>query len=106
MPSNILCLTFTDNAARNMRDRLARMIGQDAYRVAIHTFHSFGNEILARYRYLFREYTDSGTIDTMTASRILDEILAPLAWNDPYKPGMRAGETIQDILGRISDLKK
>ncbi|MBP9779384.1 ATP-dependent helicase [Candidatus Gracilibacteria bacterium] len=106
MPSNILCLTFTDNAARNMRDRLARMIGQDAYRVAIHTFHSFGNEILARYRYLFREFSDSGTIDTMTASRILDEILAPLAWNDPYKPGMRAGETIQDILGRISDLKK
>lgn len=106
MPSNILCLTFTDNAARNMRDRLARMIGQDAYRVAIHTFHSFGNEILARYRYLFREYTDSGTIDMITASRILDEILAPLPWNDPYKPGMRAGETIQDILGRIGDLKK
>ncbi|MBC7503879.1 ATP-dependent helicase [Candidatus Gracilibacteria bacterium] len=106
LPSNILCLTFTDNAARNMRDRLAHMIGQDAYRVAIHTFHSFGNEILARYRYLFREYSDSGTIDTVTASRILDEILAPLAWNDPYKPGMRAGETIQDILGRIGDMKK
>ena len=89
-----------------MRDRLARMIGPDAYRVAIHTFHSFGNEILARYRYLFREYTDSGTIDTVTASRILDDILTPLPWNDPYKPGIRAGETIQDILGRISDLKK
>lgn len=106
MPSNILCLTFTDNAARNMRDRLARMIGQDAYRVAIHTFHSFGNEILARYRYLFREYSDSGTIDAVTASKILDEILTPLPWNDPYKPGLRAWETIQDILGRISDLKK
>lgn len=106
LPSNILCLTFTDNAARNMRDRLARMIGQDAYRVAIHTFHSFGNEILARYRYLFREYADSGTIDMVTASKILDEILTPLPWNDPYKPGMRAGETIQEILGRISDLKK
>ncbi len=106
LPSNILCLTFTDNAARNMRDRLARMIWPDAYRVAIHTFHSFGNEILARYRYLFREYSDSGTIDTVTASRILDEILAPLAWNDPYRPGMRAWETISDILGRIGDLKK
>ncbi len=106
MPSNILCLTFTDNAARNMRDRLARMIRQDAYRVAIHTFHSFGNEILARYRYLFREYSDSGTIDAITASKILDEILEPLPWNDPYKPGMRAGETIQDILSRVGDLKK
>ncbi len=26
LPSNILCLTFTDNAAKNMRTRLATMI--------------------------------------------------------------------------------
>ena len=41
-PGNILCLTFTDNAARNMRERLSSIIGQPAYHVAIHTFHSFG----------------------------------------------------------------
>ncbi len=69
-----------------MRDRLARMIGPDAYRVAIHTFHSFGNEILNRYKYLFKEYEDANTIDDIIASRILEDILTPLAWNDPYKP--------------------
>src|SRR6266550_4066639 len=45
-PANILCLTFTDNAARNMRERLETIIGQSAYHVAIHTFHSFGSEII------------------------------------------------------------
>ena len=106
LPSNILCLTFTENAAKNMRDRLARMIGPDAYRVAIHTFHSFGNEILNRYKYLFKEYEDSNTIDEILASRILEDILKPLVWDDPYKPGMRASETIRDILKSITNLKK
>jgi DNA helicase-2/ATP-dependent DNA helicase PcrA len=106
LPSNILCLTFTENAAKNMRTRLASMIGQDAYRVAIHTFHSFGNEILSRYKYLFREYEDANTIDDIMSSRILDTILEKLAWNDPYKPGMRATDTIREILGRVADLKK
>src|SRR5579872_804546 len=41
-PSNILCLTFTDAAAFNMRDRLIGLLGHAAYRVAVHTLHSFG----------------------------------------------------------------
>ena len=41
MASNILCLTFTESATVNMRKRLAGLIGSEAYRVAIHTFHNF-----------------------------------------------------------------
>jgi DNA helicase II / ATP-dependent DNA helicase PcrA len=106
LPSNILCLTFTENAARNMRERLATMIGQDAYRVAIHTFHSFGNEIINRYRYLAREYTDAKPVDTIESSRILDSILEWLSWDDPYKPGYRSSDTIKEVLGSIGNLKK
>lgn len=105
MPSNILCLTFTESAARNMRERLASMIGQDAYRVAIHTFHSFGNEILARYRYKIEWFEESKTIDDVSASRLLDTILEWLAWDDPYKPGYGAADTIRDLRGQISTLK-
>ncbi len=106
LPSNILCLTFTDNAAKNMRERLASMIGQDAYRVAIHTFHSFGNEIINRYRYLSKEYHDAKPVDTIESSRILDSILEWLAWDNPYKPGFRASDTIKEVLGNINNLKK
>jgi len=69
-----------------MRDRLANMIGQDAYRVAIHTFHSFGSEVLNRFRYLTKEFNDAKPVDTIESSRILDTILEELPWENPYKP--------------------
>lgn len=45
-PRNILCLTYTDNGAVEMRNRLLRMIGSAAYGIRIHTFHSFCNEVI------------------------------------------------------------
>lgn len=46
LPENILCLTYTDAGAVAMRSRLQKFIGADAYKVHIHTFHSFCNEII------------------------------------------------------------
>ncbi len=43
---NILCLTFTENGQVEMRSRLLTLIGPDAYRVHIHTFHSFCNLVI------------------------------------------------------------
>ena len=45
-PANILCLTYTDNGAIEMRNRLLNIIGSAAYNVRIHTFHSFCNEVI------------------------------------------------------------
>lgn len=45
-PNNILCLTFTDNGAAEMRNRLLKIMGSAAYKVQIHTFHSFCNEVI------------------------------------------------------------
>ncbi|MBK9042184.1 MAG: UvrD-helicase domain-containing protein [Saprospiraceae bacterium] len=42
-PHNILCLTYTDAAAVEMRNRLLQFIGPDAYQVNIFTFHGFCN---------------------------------------------------------------
>lgn len=42
----ILCLTYTEAAAHNMRERLLRFIGPDAHQVAIHTFHSFSHQLI------------------------------------------------------------
>ena len=80
-----------------MRERLASMIGQDAYRVSIHTFHSFGSEVLNRFRYLTKEYNDAKPVDTIESSRILDSLLEKLSWDNPYKPGFRASDTIKEV---------
>ena len=50
---NILCLTFTEAAALNMRDRLRSMIGEAAYDVQINTYHSFASEIIKAYPQFF-----------------------------------------------------
>ena len=102
---NILCLTFTENAAKNMRDRLASMIGQDAYKVHIMTFHSFWNEIIQRFRGYSQGYTEAEILDELTASSIWDEILESLPWNHPYKPWYRATEIIREVLSDIRDIK-
>jgi DNA helicase-2/ATP-dependent DNA helicase PcrA len=43
---NILCLTYTDNGAIEMRNRLLKIVGSAAYKIKIHTFHSFCNEVI------------------------------------------------------------
>lgn len=45
-PNSILCLTYTDNGAVEMRRRLLDIIGTPAYNINIHTFHSFCNEVI------------------------------------------------------------
>jgi len=45
---HILCLTYTDAGTVAMRKRLFEFIGTDAYRIAIHTFHSFCNSVIQR----------------------------------------------------------
>src|SRR5215207_11766779 len=40
-PSEILCLTYTDEATNAMRRRLLQIMGPAAHRVNIYTFHGF-----------------------------------------------------------------
>jgi len=56
-PRNILCITFTNSASINMRERLSQLIGRDAYKVDIHTFHSFGVHIISSYPNYFYNST-------------------------------------------------
>ncbi len=47
-PHRILCLTFTNKAAGEMKDRLARMLGNASSGLWAGTFHSFGAWMLRR----------------------------------------------------------
>ena len=81
LPGNILCLTFTDAAAANMRERLIGLIGQDAYQVAIFTFNSFGAWIMSTYPEYFFAWHEAATADELTTYRIIEGILEQLPGN-------------------------
>ena len=108
LASSILCLTFTDSAAVNMRKRLAGLIGPDAYKVAIHTFHSFGAEIINQNPEFFYEGALYNPADQLTQYEILGDIFENLDHTcqlNSYHP--EQGYTyIKDTLNRIGELKK
>ncbi|HEX5774752.1 MAG TPA: ATP-dependent DNA helicase [Candidatus Paceibacterota bacterium] len=55
-PGSILVLTFTESAARTVRERLAAMVGETASREAfISTFHGFAEHLLSTYPDSFKE---------------------------------------------------
>lgn len=49
LPSNILAITFTNKAAKEMKERMYNLIGNKMKDATICTFHSFGWRILKEY---------------------------------------------------------
>lgn len=82
-PDQILCLTFTDNAARNMQDRLVSIIGRPAYHVAVHTFHSFADRIINNYPDAFTKRLLLRPLDELGIYQLLRNIFDKLPHADP-----------------------
>jgi len=82
-PENILCLTFTDAAALNMRERLIGLIGERAHKVGIHTFHGFGVEIMARFPEFFYGGASFQSADEVTRTELLRDMLSNLSHDNP-----------------------
>lgn len=83
-PENILCLTYTDAGAVAMRKRLLRFIGPDAYKVNIHTFHSFCNDVIQDNLSLF-EKTKLDPISELESIEIFKQLIDGFPKNHPLK---------------------
>ncbi|HYH16887.1 MAG TPA: ATP-dependent helicase, partial [Flavisolibacter sp.] len=83
-PSNILCLTYTDAGVVAMRKRLVQFIGPDAYRVHIHTFHAFCNEVIQDNLSLF-EKTALDPISDLERIELLKELIDKFPKDHPLK---------------------
>lgn len=60
-PYNILAITFTNKAAKEMKERIYGLIGDTAKYIQISTFHSFGLKLL-RENYNYLGYESNFTI--------------------------------------------
>lgn len=107
LPSNILCLTFTESAAAAMQQRLVKIMGPEGNRVAVHTFHSFGTEVINQNPEYFYGGADFTPADDMTSYELLEEIFSALPHSNPLAKTIN-GEfaAIKDVQQAISHLKK
>ncbi|MEX0672903.1 MAG: ATP-dependent DNA helicase [Candidatus Paceibacterota bacterium] len=105
-PSNILCLTFTESAAANMRERLDGLIGRDAYRVAIHTFHNFGVDIIGRHPEYFYNNALLSPADELVQIEVITGILDAVEHDNPLKSqhpeqGYTYLRSIKEAIGQL-----
>lgn len=106
-PGNILCLTFTESGADTMRARLQQLIGQAASKVAVHTFHSFGTDIINRYGDYFYHGAHFRPADQLSTFEALHGIFEKLPHDNPLASTMNGEYTaLKDAQAAISDLKK
>ena len=107
LPENILCLTFTESGANAMRERLSQIIGKDAFKVAIHTFHSFGAEVINQNGDFFYHGAHFRAADELSSYELLRGIFDELEYSNPLSSKMNGEYThLSDTLTTISELKK
>ncbi len=76
-PYEILCLTYTDEGSVAMRKRLLQVIGEDAHRVHIFTFHAFCNSLIQSNAEYFG-LRDLQPVSDLERAEILHNILEEL----------------------------
>lgn len=98
-PYEILAITFTNKAAKEMKSRVEGLVGDVATRIWLSTFHSFCAKFLRFELDNFLGYNSNFTIyDTSDSQAVIKAALKALNLDDKYYP-------VGAMIGAISDAK-
>lgn len=74
-PGNIAAVTFTNKAAKEMKERVGRLLGSDARGLTVSTFHSLGLDIIRRELSALGYKSGFSIFDQHDATALLRELL-------------------------------
>lgn len=98
-PYEILAITFTNKAAKEMKSRVEGLVGDVANRIWLSTFHSFCAKFLRFELDNFLGYNSNFTIyDTSDSQAVIKAALKALNLDDKYYP-------VGALIAAISDAK-
>ena len=98
-PYEILAITFTNKAAKEMKNRVEGLVGDVANRIWLSTFHSFCAKFLRFELDNFLGYNSNFTIyDTSDSQAVIKAALKALNLDDKYYP-------VGALIAAISDAK-
>lgn len=98
-PYEILAITFTNKAAKEMKSRVESLVGDVANRIWLSTFHSFCAKFLRFEIDKFLGYNSNFTIyDTSDSQAVIKSALKALNLDDKYYP-------VGAMIAAISDAK-
>jgi DNA helicase-2/ATP-dependent DNA helicase PcrA len=99
-PRNILLLTFTNKAARQMLDRVANLLPIDASRIWGGTFHSVGNRILRRHGSAIGYNSGFTIMDREDQKDLINTVVAN-AGIDPKEIRFPKGDVLAEIFSFV-----
>ncbi len=96
-PSNILLLTFTNKASREMLDRVAGLVPHDLHSLWGGTFHSVGNRMLRRHPQAAGFAPGFSIMDREDQQDLLEAVVAQMGI-DPREKRFPKGEVVSDVI--------
>ena len=104
-PRNVLLLTFTNKAAREMLNRVANLLPVDASGLWGGTFHSVGNRILRRHGSALGYSSGFTIMDREDQKDLIDTVVAG-AGIDPKEIRFPKGDVLAEIFSFVVNTEK